>query len=115
MNQISVLIAPTYTDNFNNDISSWNVLNVINMNEMFKGSTSFKTHLQGWILNPGSDFTNIDMFINSSRNKYPCLTDSAVTECGGDCKGYNHGIKDDKKRFSYWLNYNKTRNAFYTI
>ena len=89
MNQISVLIAPTYTENFNNDISSWNVLNVINTNEMFKGSTSFKTHLQGWILNP--------------------------TECGGDCKGYNHGIKDDKKRFSYWLNYNKTRNAFYTI
>ena len=82
-----------YTENFNNDISSWNVVNVINMEEMFKGSTSFKTHLQGWILNPGSDFTNIDMFLNSARNEHPCLTDSAITECGGgDCKGYNHGI-----------------------
>ena len=38
----------TYANNFNQDISRWNVSNVENMSQMFYGANSFDKSINNW-------------------------------------------------------------------
>jgi hypothetical protein len=50
-------------NNFNQDISKWDVSNGSNFNEMFAGSSSFNYNLNGWDVSSAISWSN---FNNSS-------------------------------------------------
>lgn len=58
-----------YADSFNQDISKWNVSNVINMNNMFDNAKSFNQNINSWNVSKVETMEN--MFIDSPLKNNP--------------------------------------------
>ena len=71
--------------NFNHDISSWDVSNVTNMSGMFLGAISFNQPLNNWDVSNVTEMEN--MFLAASSFNQDCSqwNVSNVTSCEGFC------------------------------
>jgi len=69
--------------NFNQDISIWDVGNVVNMDQMFQNAASFNQNLSSWTTNVASQPANFSLganatFADNASNLKPYLSGGTV-------------------------------------